>query len=141
MVRHVCDITHHLALVEHRGDGGHIVEMARSFRVWSIHNDIVIGLQGFGWNGLECRLDCRQHHTQVQGGADLSLCDYFTLAREHGSTAVAPVLDVRGVRGPDESRHHLIGNRVNGVGHDLKGDRIDLGPANTDIFFNHTTFS
>ena len=82
----------------------------------------------------------RQHHPQVEGRAHLALGYQLAVPGEDGPAAVPAVLDIGGEGRPDQSRHHLIRHRVDGIGHDLQRDGVspDLG---TRVSGGHWRFS
>ena len=118
----------HLALVEDGGDEAQVVEVAGARRVGHVHRHRVTGVQVVEGVRRHRRPDRRLHRAQVQGRAYFALGHHYDVAGGGVDRAgcVAAVLDVRRVARADKGNDHLVSDRVEGVAHDLQGDRVDL---------------
>ena len=140
VVGHVGHVSHQMRAVEDGRDQSDIIEVAGAFGVGSVDDDVVPRLQGLGGHGGNGGLNRRQHHPQMERRAHLALGHQLAVPGEDGAAAVPAVLDIGGEGGPDQSRHHFIGHRINGIGHDLQSDGVglDLG---TRVCAAHWRFS
>ena len=57
----------------------------------------------------------------------LGLAERVALSVEQGGRAIAALLDVRGIAGPNQRLAHLLHNRRQRAADDLDRDRVDLG--------------
>ena len=76
---------------------------------------------------VEHRCDGRGHRAEVHGDV-LGLHDHLAARVEDGGRAVAPLLDVRGVRRADEHGAHLLARGAQRAGHHLQLNGVDRAP-------------